>query len=120
MSCSLLRDKTDHDYKYFDKIFNFIELSVDTFLDNLGNISKHISNSITNWFNYRYDGRNSHSISDGGQDMFDEGNIVSENLTLIFMILLSIYILNFIMVKQSIQASYNILKIEISLYILFW
>lgn len=45
-------------------------------MNNIENISKLLTNSVRDWYNYRYDVGSTSSIINGGYDMFDNGNIV--------------------------------------------
>ena len=56
----------------------YLEITAARLLNNIEAVSLHITNSVTNWYKYRYpSSRYSYSIVDGGNDMFDNGNIVS-------------------------------------------
>ena len=39
-----------------------------------------MTSQIPKWHEYSYDGASHSSIGDGGSDMYDEGNMVSEQL----------------------------------------
>lgn len=45
-------------------------------MNNIENISKLLTSSVRDWYNYVYDVESTNSIPDGGNDMFDVGNIV--------------------------------------------
>ena len=47
-------------------------------VDRIGKYKLDIINGITNFYKYVYDDSNNASISDGGLDMYDTGNIVSD------------------------------------------
>lgn len=56
---------------------HILDISSIQLLNNIEAISIHITQAVRSWYSYTYDGIQAYTISDGGRDMFDGGNIVS-------------------------------------------
>ena len=60
-------------------------------INNIDTASSFIRQTISNWYNYRYDaGLSNNYISDGGFDMFDHGNQVNFITKLLFRVFASL------------------------------
>ena len=60
-------------------------------INNIDTASSFIRQTISNWYNYRYDaGLSNNYISDGGFDMFDSGNKVNFMIKLLFRVFASL------------------------------